>query len=114
MEIFQEMEKREPKNPLAPFGLGMAAMTGKYYGVALTAFQRAVELDPYNSQALYNTGLAAMQLQRYGEAIDAFSKVILLQPRNYDAQLRLADAYRDNGMLLEAEAADRRARQLSH
>jgi rhomboid protease GluP len=113
IELFQQMQKNEPKNPIAPFGLGMAAMMDQNYGVALTAFQHAVELDAFNSQALYNMGMAAMHLQRYDDAIDAFTKTLLLQPRNYDAQLKLADAYRDKGMPAEAQAAYERARRLS-
>jgi membrane associated rhomboid family serine protease/cytochrome c-type biogenesis protein CcmH/NrfG len=113
MEMFQEMQKTDPKNPIAPLGLGMAAMMDQNYGMALVAFRRVVELDPFNAQALYNMGMAAIQLQRHEEAIDAFSKVLLLQPRNYDAQLKLADAYRDMGMPTQAQAAYERARQLS-
>ncbi len=114
MEMFREMQKNDPKNPIAPLGLGMAAMMDQNYGIALAAFRHAVELDAFNAQALYNMGIAAMHLQRYDEAIDAFSKVLLLQPRNYDAQLKLADAYRDKGMPTEAQSAYERARQLSH
>lgn len=113
MEMFRDIQKNEPKNPIAPLGLGMAAMMDQNYGIALAAFRRAVELDAFNLQALYNMGMAAMHLQRYDEAIDAFSKALLLQPHNYDAQLKLADAYRDKGMPTEAQAAYERARQLS-
>jgi rhomboid protease GluP len=94
-EMFREIQKTDPKTPIAPFGLGMAAMMDQNYGTALAAFRRAVELDPFNAPALYNIGIAAIHLQRYDEAIDALAKVLLLQPRNYDAQLKLADAYRD-------------------
>ena len=111
--MFREMQKNEPKNPIAPLGLGRVAMMDQNYGIALAAFRRAVELDAFNAQALYNMGIAAMHLQRYDESIDAFTKVLLLQPRNYDAQLKLADAYRDKGMPTEAQAAYERARQLS-
>jgi tetratricopeptide (TPR) repeat protein len=88
-------------------------MMDQDYGIALTAFRRAVELNAFNAQALYDMGIAAMHLQRYDESIDAFTKVLLLQPRNYDAQLKLADAYRDKGTPTEAQAAYERARQLS-
>ena len=113
MAVFQEMQKNEPKNPIAPLGLGRVAMMDQNYGIALAAFRRAVELNAFNAQALYDMGIAAMHLQCYDESIDAFTKVLLLQPRNYDAQLKLADAYRDKGMPTEAQAAYERARQLS-
>jgi rhomboid protease GluP len=112
-DIFLELVRHEPRNPHALIGLGQTALKSGNYESALEAFRRAAQLAPYLAQAQCNRGLAAIKLQRYSEAIEAYSHCAQLEPDDYDALLKLAGAYKSEGMEAEAQAAYERAWKLS-
>jgi tetratricopeptide (TPR) repeat protein len=112
--------------------VGTAHMQNDDYTEALVAFNRALQLDPTCGLAYSSKGFALGGLKRYEEAFAAFDMAIQLDPADVGAfvgkgkvlsELKLypndpaswqahARIYRFQGRLREAEAAERRAREL--
>ena len=91
---------------------GIAHSQAGRYAEALDAFDRALQLNPAYAQAYAYKGDALTHLKRYEEALIAYDRALDLKPNdsaNWHAHARV---YRALSRMAEAEAAERRAREL--
>lgn len=73
---FREVEKRSPKDPQAPYAVGLLSLQLEEYAEAQTAFTRALKLGYKEPAAIYlGMGQASEGLKRYDEAIGWYQRV---------------------------------------
>jgi tetratricopeptide (TPR) repeat protein len=77
---------------------------------ALAAYDRALALDPKNAGTWYNKGNALYDLKRYAEALVAYERGF--DPNDWRDWSARANVLRALGRTAEAEAAEKRAKEL--
>ncbi len=90
---------------------GLALGCLKRYEDALTAYERATTYNPNNGLAWNNKGNMLCRLERYEEAVTAYDRALILRetPMRWRSK---AAVLRTLGRTVEADAAERRAKEL--
>jgi membrane associated rhomboid family serine protease/Flp pilus assembly protein TadD len=109
----RELQLTNGANADAQVGLGMALSAQGNWAEAADAFKSAVAVDPKTEDGWTGLGASKLQLKDYENAVKAFRQAAELEPENAVVAAQLARAYEANGMLAEAQAESRRARQLA-
>ena len=112
-ETFQRLLSISPNSADAHFGLAAVAMDDQKYQDAIQEYKTAAQLDPGLEGVYYNLGLAQAKLALYDDAIASFQKELEKTGDDYDTEIALANAYEAKGMKKEAEAARRKAAELT-
>lgn len=73
--------RKDPQDPVARAGLGIAYMKMGSFSAAASQFDSAVKLRPENPQYLYNLGVAYKATKRYDDALEVLAKAALRSPR---------------------------------
>jgi len=83
LKTFEEMQKKEPENPLAYEGLGRAYIALKNYEKAGKNLDRALQLKPdfWQCHALF--AFIYDRQGRYNDAIASYEKAIALKPDSF-------------------------------
>lgn len=76
LKYLLEAEKKNPKDPVIQFDLGLAYMARDLRSDALTHFQRALALKPDYAEALNAVGTLYADQGSYDLALDAFQKAV--------------------------------------
>ena len=71
---------------------------GDYKG-AIDDYSKIIKLDHNNGEAYKARGNINLKLRNYQAAFEDFTEVIRLDPQDLDANLSIAEYYRDKGML---------------
>jgi hypothetical protein len=104
--------KREPKNALAWYYLGVVYDEFKRYTDAIDALRQTVRIDPGYANAWNNLGAAYVELKRYNDAIEALRQATRIDPQNANAWYNLGVAYALSGNRTEALNVVRDLRRL--
>ena len=115
LPFFERATDRAPSNAFAWFCKGNALYDLQRNEEALVAYDHALALGPALTDAFVwnNKGNALNALQRNEEALVAYDHALALDPTLAAAWYGKAIALRALGRVAEAEAAERRARELS-
>ena len=99
-------------DPLAWFGLGLAAEERGDHAAAVPAYERSLRLDPREETA-FNLGNCLLALDRAHEAVTAYERATELDPEYVEAWNNLGVALADAGRGAEGCLALRRALALA-
>lgn len=95
-ECYGRALKKDPKNPRAAYGRGMARARNRNFQAALTDFDMAVSLDPQNPEAYYRRALCriATAPKDKAAALSDLTKTLELAPSHQGAarMMRLLSA----------------------
>jgi tetratricopeptide (TPR) repeat protein len=108
---FDRAATYDPNNSRAWSNKGLALTSLKRYEEALTAYERATTLDPKYGLAWNNKGNLLLRLGRYEEAVIAYDRALTLResPGRWRTK---AVVLRILGRIIEADAAEQRAKEL--
>jgi tetratricopeptide (TPR) repeat protein len=112
-QLCQEVLSTEPENPAALLEMGMIGLHTKQPALAEPYIRRALRAEARNWSAWFALGMAMLQQSMWPEAIAAFRATIERKPDFAPAHLNLAVALEKEGLLEEAIALYRKARQLA-
>ena len=99
----------EPRSPKAWVELGMVYHANWYPALARSCYERAVQLDSENAQAWFHLGLVRSELSLPGPALDAINQATRLAPRSGPVHWRKGLLLLEEGQVMQAEAAFKRA-----
>lgn len=80
LEIYQNLLKIHPDEPLLHFHTGLCLDRMERYELSIEAYRRTLELNPGYGAAWLNYGYALYRLERVLEALDATGKAIEIKP----------------------------------
>ncbi len=109
--LYRELAERNPRDPDAWYGLGVAALGQGRPGDAVPAFQRGLALEE-RASGRYNLGFALSALGRVDQALPHLRRAVELKPDYGLGWYGLARAEAELGNLDEAARAVERARAL--
>jgi len=81
--------RKQPKNPVAHYNLGVAYANDDQHEKAVEAFQQAIRLNPKFAEAYYSLGMSYEALEYYVDAVRALKEALRLNPKLPDLQLNL-------------------------
>jgi tetratricopeptide (TPR) repeat protein len=93
--------------------LGAEYVKRRQYDLAVPVLVRAVEVNPRGYQSLYALGIAYYYTKNWRDSADAFRRATTLNPNSVNAHVSLGIALKSDGQLEQAEAALKRANELS-
>lgn|GEM_PF-431826 len=93
--------------------LGVEYTKGAQYELALPLLTHALEINKRGVKSLYSLGVAHLNLNQLPEAVKLLEKSAGLEPNNSNTQMMLGLAYGSSQLLDKAEAAFRKALQIS-
>src|SRR5262245_34562506 len=79
---YREAVRRDPSDPIAQYGLGVAYSRTGADDQAIPAYREAIRLQPDNIDAYYGLGVASERQGYDNDAIDAFREVIRRRPND--------------------------------
>ncbi|HEY1391421.1 MAG TPA: toll/interleukin-1 receptor domain-containing protein [Ktedonobacterales bacterium] len=112
LDAFERATSLNPSNAIAWNGKSLALVAVKRYSEALAAVDQALALDPQVANFWDTKGEALNRLQRYDEALRCLDRALALNPGLGEAWKNKAVALRGLGRTAEAEAAERRVKEL--
>ncbi|MCS7212124.1 MAG: tetratricopeptide repeat protein [Chloroherpetonaceae bacterium] len=102
LDAARKAVRKNPKNPIAHYNLGVALANAEAYGEAVDAFQHAIRLNPNFAEAHYSLGLTYSEMERYSEAVQALRTAMRLQPSLPELGFNLAVLLSQTGAHTEA------------
>jgi tetratricopeptide (TPR) repeat protein len=103
-----------PSDAAAEYQMGQILVLEQKRRDAAPHFDRAVELRPDFPEALVAAGKARVDEKRYAEAVKLFERAVKLQPRSETAHYQLMMAYRNAGLMADAEREKVEIERLQH
>lgn len=102
MDDYNQAIKLDPENILVYDARAHSKdHIGDYKG-AIDDYSKILKLDPNNGEAYTARGKINLKLKNYQAAVKDFTEAIRLDPKDLDANLSIAEYYRDKGMLDKA------------
>lgn len=111
--VLTQATKLDKKNGVALLKLGKTYALMQDHKKAATYYASALRIDPRNTELLCEMGRLALDSGDSSTAIGRFSAALSVNPGSVDAQVGLADSYREVGYFEGAAALYIRAFQLN-
>ena len=102
MDDYNQAIKLDPENILVYDVRAHTKNHIKDYKGAKDDYSKILKLDPNNVEAYTARGKINLKLKNYQAAVEDFTEAIRLDPKDLDANLSIAEYYRDKGMLDKA------------
>lgn len=109
---YQKAIKIKPDLVVAYFNLGIAYQSQSVFNKALTAYQKVIELEPRFYEAHGNIGAIYLLQDNFDSAIESFKQSIKIID-HARGHFNLANAYRNQGHLVDAISSYRRAIEMN-
>lgn len=103
MDDYNQAIKLDPENILAYDVRAHSKNHVADYKGAIDDYSKILKLDPNNGEAYTVRGKINLKLKNYQAAVEDFTEAIRLDPKDLDANLSIAEYYRDKGMLDKAD-----------
>lgn len=94
--------RKNPKNPIAHYNLGIALADADQPEQAIEAFEQAIRLNPKFAEAYYSLGMMHDALEDYAAAVRALQEALRLNPLLPDLQFNLGLVLSKAGRHVEA------------
>jgi tetratricopeptide (TPR) repeat protein len=95
-EHYRAAIKKDKKNKLAYYNLGLIEQTLGHADEAETAYRVTLKLDPDYGPALFNLAILRTKASSYGEAAELYRRAIAVKPTDATAHLNLGLLLRDH------------------
>ncbi len=102
LDDYNQAIKLDPENIHAYNARGSTKNHIEDYKGAKDDYSKIIKLDPNNGEAYTARGNINLKLKNYQAALEDFIEAIRLDPQDLDANLSIAEYYRNNGMLDKA------------
>lgn len=89
VEAAKKAVRKNPKNPVAHYNLGVALADADQLEDAITAFEQAIRLNPKFAEAHYSLGMLRDAMEDYDAAVSALQEALRLNPKLPDVQFNL-------------------------
>jgi tetratricopeptide (TPR) repeat protein len=105
LKTLEAVRTLAPKDPRAPFMLGLFKARRKKFRPAIPHYRRAIALAPKNERYLFNLGVAHYELKEYREVARVMQAVLKINPRNSNANNLLGYMWSEQGIRLDEAVA---------
>ena len=102
IDDYNQAIKLDPENILAYDARAHTKNHIEDYKGAKDDYSKILKIDPNNGEAYTARGNMNLKLKNYQAAYEDFTEAIRLDPKDLDANLSIAEYYRDKGMLDKA------------
>jgi serine/threonine protein kinase/tetratricopeptide (TPR) repeat protein/TolB-like protein len=103
IKLFQSVAQLEPQNEVGFANLGITYVAMGQYQDSIAPLETAMKIDPQPA-VISNLGTSFFYVGRYADAVKQFEKAVELNPNDETMMGNLADGYRANGQVTDANA----------
>ena len=93
IKFFKEATEKDPKNPMAWYGLGFCHAGLNNQKDAIKAYKQAIKMNPNDEISYFNLGNYYNKLEQYDDAIEAYKNVVRINPEFEAAHFNLGLIY---------------------
>ena len=93
IKFFKEATEKDPKNPMAWYGLGFCYAGLNNQQDAIKAYKQAIKMNPDDETSYFNLGNYYNKLEQYDKAIEAYKNVVRINPEFEAAHFNLGLVY---------------------